>query len=72
VKLTVYNSEGGEIKKLIDEEKKPGTYEAEFNTVEMHQPAGRQGRDASLQSGTYYYRIEAGDYRSEKKMEILK
>ncbi len=31
VKLTVYNSEGKEIKKLVDEEKNPGTYEVEFS-----------------------------------------
>jgi hypothetical protein len=65
VKLTVYNSEGEEIKKLIDEEKKPGTYEVEFNTVETH-------RDASLQSETYYYCLKAGDYSSQKEMILEK
>jgi len=61
VKLTVYNSKGEVIEKLVDEEKDPGTYEIEFNTVEAH-----------LESGTYLYRLEAGDYRSEKEMEIEK
>ena len=64
VQLTVYNSEGKVIEKLVDEENNPGTYEVEFNTVETH-------RDESLQSGTYSYRLEAGNYSSEKKMEII-
>jgi hypothetical protein len=65
VQLTVYNSEGKMIEKLVDEEKNPGTYEVEFNKVETH-------RDASLQGGTYFYRLEASDYSSEKKMEKIK
>ncbi|RPI66918.1 MAG: hypothetical protein EHM47_15750 [Ignavibacteriales bacterium] len=65
VHLTVYNSEGKEIIELVDEEKSPGTYKVEFNTVETH-------RDKSLQSETYYYRLEAGDYKCEKKMQIIK
>ena len=31
VTITVYDSEGTEIKKLVDEEKNPGTYEVEFS-----------------------------------------
>ena len=65
VQLTVYDSDGGAIEKLVDEEKLPGTYEVEFNTEEKHS-------DESLQSGTYSYRLKAGDYSSEKKMEIIK
>jgi len=79
VKLTVYSSEGKEIERLVDEEKNPGTYEVEFNAVET-------GHAPSLQIGTYLYRLEAtpilpggrqvggqaGDYKSEKKMEIIK
>ena len=61
VKLTVYNSDGEEIEKLIDEKKKPGTYEIVFQSV----VGSRQ-----LASGTYYYRFEAGAYKSEKTMEI--
>jgi hypothetical protein len=71
VQITVYNSEGKEIEKLVDEEKNPGTYEIEFS-VETH-------RDASLQNGVFFYRLEAtpiggqaGEYRSEKKMELIK
>ena len=63
VKLTVYNSEGKEIEKLVDEEKKPGTYEVEF------QSAIGNGQ---LASGNYFYCLEAGNYSGEKKMKIEK
>ena len=71
VQITVYNSEGEEIEKLIDEEKKPGTYEIEFSVC-------HSGTDQSfrlvrnLAEGSYYYRLEAGEYKSEKKMQIIK
>lgn len=63
--LTVFDTEGKEIEKLVDEEQNPGTYEVEFNSVETH-------RDASLQSETYYCRLEAGGYKNEKKMSLQK
>ena len=68
VQITVYNSEGKEIEKLIDEEKKPGTYEVEFSVCYSHESAVGGGNP---QAETYYYRLEAGDYSSEKKMELI-
>jgi hypothetical protein len=74
VRLTVFDSEGNEIQKLVDEEQNPGTYEVEFSTSSCHSresgnlPAGRQGPKEE----TYFYRLEAGDYKSEKKMSIQK
>jgi hypothetical protein len=84
VQITVYNSEGKEIIKLIDEEKKPGTYEVEFSASFCHSreslPARlvsdeseRDGKTGgNLQEGTYYYRFLASDYKCEKKMELIK
>jgi hypothetical protein len=63
--LTVYNDEGKEIVKLVDEEKSPGTYEVEFSAC--HSCESRNPKD-----GIYLYRFEAGHYKSEKKMELLK
>lgn len=63
-KLTVYDDAGEEIKILVDEEKDPGTYEVAFNIVETH-------RDASLRARIYYYRLEAGDFKCEKEMELI-
>jgi hypothetical protein len=67
VKLTVYNSEGEKIEKLVDEEEKPGAYEIEFNTSFCHSCEG-----GTLLEGSYLYRLEAGDYSIEKKMNLLK
>lgn len=65
VTLIVYNSEGKVIKKLVDEEKDPGTYEVEFSIVET-------GHAPSLRSEIFYCRMEAGEYMSEKKMILMK
>ena len=65
VQITVFSNEGKELEKLVDEEKNPGTYEVEFTNVET-------GHAPSLQRHTFTYRLEAGDYRSEKEMEIEK
>lgn len=74
VLLTIHDAEGKEIEKLVDEEQNPGTYEIEFNAYTCHSrasgnlPTGRQGPEC----GTYYCRLEAGDYKNEKKMFLQK
>ena len=67
VMLRVYNSKGELIEKLVDEEKKPGTYEVEFNASVCH-----SRESGNLIEGNYFYRLEAGKFRSEKKMLLLK
>ena len=67
VKLSVYDNEGEEIEKLVDEEQNPGTYKVEFDTSTCHSRAS-----GNLPGAIYFYRLEAGDYRSEKKMELIK
>ena len=64
VKLTVYDSEGEVIKVLVDEEKKPGTYEVEFSVETLH--------DASLKNKFFYYCLEAGNFSSKKEMILEK
>ena len=59
VQITVLSSEGEVIEKLVDEEKKPGTYEVEFKSSE-------------LSEGIYYYRLDAGEYSNFKKMNLEK
>jgi hypothetical protein len=70
VQLTVYDNEGKEIEKLVDEEKNPGTYEVVF------QSELGSGQTASED---YCYRLEAtpiggqaGEYKSEKRMQLVK
>jgi hypothetical protein len=63
VRITVYDSDGEAIEQLVDEEKQPGTYEVEFSNC--HPCENRNPQEA-----TYFYRLEAGDYSNEKKMQL--
>lgn len=57
--LKVFNIEGKEITKLVDEKLNAGTYKVVFN-----------GDD--LPSGIYFYRIETGTYLETRKMILIK
>ncbi|MDP3986581.1 MAG: YCF48-related protein [Candidatus Veblenbacteria bacterium] len=59
VQLTVYNLLGQEVEVLINEYQTPGVYEASFDA-------------STLPSGTYFYRLQAGDYTKTNKMVLLK
>ncbi len=60
VTLKIYNILGQEVATLINnEEKSAGTYTATFN-------------GSSLASGTYLYRLQAGNFISTKKMILMK
>ena len=72
VQITVYNSEGEEMEKLVDETKQPGSYEVEFSVGHFREslPDGKAG--GNLPDEYYSYRLEAGEYKSEKKMQLIK
>lgn len=57
--IKVYSLLGEEVLTLINETKTPGVYELHFNA-------------ADLPSGTYLYRLQAGDFVEIKKMLLLK
>jgi hypothetical protein len=57
--LKVYSILGEEVATLINEEKTPGVYEVNFDAT-------------NLTSGTYLYKLQAGNYTETKKMVILK
>ena len=59
VRLIIYDILGREIATLVNENKKPGYYEVEFDA-------------SGFSSGIYYYRIQAGDFVAVKKMILLK
>lgn len=63
VTIKVYNELGQEITQLMNEEKRPGTYNVLFSST--------QGNKV-LPSGIYIYKITAGNYSESKKMMILK
>ena len=59
VVLKVYNILGQEVKTLVQGEMSPGSHEIMFD-------------GSSLPSGTYIYRLSAGNYTETKKMMLLK
>lgn len=58
-KLTVYDMSGKEVVTLVNEAINTGTYEVEFD-------------GSNLSSGTYFYRLQAGDFVHTKKMILIK
>lgn len=59
VKISIFDISGKEIAQLVNEKLSVGTYEADFN-------------GASFASGTYFYKIEAGNFVETKKMILVK
>ena len=59
VKIIIYDILGREVKTLVNEFKNAGSYELNFDA-------------SNFASGTYLYRIEAGDFVSVKKMVLIK
>ena len=64
VKITVFNSEGEIIKKIVDEVKDAGTYEVEFSALEKNKE--------SFKSETYFYCFEACSFSNTKSMILNK
>jgi photosystem II stability/assembly factor-like uncharacterized protein len=57
--ITIYDTMGREIYKLVNEEKAAGSYEISWNA-------------ANFPSGVYFYRMKAGEFISTNKMLLLK
>lgn len=61
VSLKVYDLLGNEVATLINEEKPAGSYNVQFSINNLQ-----------LSSGTYFYRLQTGDFVETKKMILLK
>ncbi len=59
VTLKIYSVLGKEVATLVNEIRNAGTHEVKFNA-------------SSLPSGTYFYRIESGNFVGTKKMMLVK
>ncbi len=59
VLLTIYNALGQEVKQLVNDNLTSGIHEVDFSAE-------------GLQSGVYFYKIQAGNFVSIKKMMLLK
>jgi hypothetical protein len=58
VSLKIFNGLGQVVASLVDEPKKAGSYQVQWN--------------ASIPSGIYFYRLQAGEYMETKKMIVLR
>jgi hypothetical protein len=58
-RLVVYNVIGEKVRSLLNEVMEEGIHEVEFNAI-------------NLPSGIYIYRLEAGEYKETKLMQLLK
>ena len=59
VRLSIYNTIGQEVSKLVNQELGVGTYSVDFDATE-------------LPNGIYFYKIQAGEFTQTKKMILLK
>jgi len=64
VELTIYNIKGQRVKKLVQETKEPGYYNAIWN--------GTDDNNKQVASGIYLYRLSKGKKTLNKKMLLLK
>ncbi len=63
VRITVINSNGNLIDKLVDEEQDAGTYKIEFSV---------ENRMEDLKSGIYIYELKTESYSCKKEMILQK
>jgi hypothetical protein len=61
VSLKVYDALGREVATLVDEVKQSGIYNSKFSI-----------QNSQLSSSVYFYRLQAGDFVSVKKMMLIK
>ncbi|NBC17689.1 MAG: choice-of-anchor D domain-containing protein [Bacteroidetes bacterium] len=64
VTLTVYNALGQKVRTLVDTEQSAGRYKVRWDS--------QSDSGARLASGTYLYRIEAGDFVETKTLILIK
>ncbi len=64
VVIKVYDIMGREIKTLLNEDKSPGSYSAQWN--------GENSYGTRVATGIYLYRVVAGNFTQVKKMILLK
>jgi hypothetical protein len=62
--LSVFDVRGRLVKVLVDDELEPGDYRVTWN--------GKSESGVPVASGIYFYRIDAGEFNSTRKMTIIK
>jgi hypothetical protein len=64
VRIEIFDVRGHRIRELVQGMQSAGTYEAIWD--------GRDGRGQRVQSGIYFYRLQVGETRLQRKMVLLK
>ena len=64
VRLAIYNLLGEKITTLVDEDRKVGRYKVRWD--------GTDAKGNPVSSGIYIYRLEAGSFKAQKRMSIVK
>jgi hypothetical protein len=64
VSLKIYNATGQLVRTLVDKVESPGVYKVDWD--------GRNNRGSRVASGVYFYAMEAKEFRSTKKMVLLR
>jgi hypothetical protein len=64
VKITIYDLLGRQIRTLIDAMQETGAYNVFWD--------GQSDRGDEVESGIYFYRMEAGDFVATRKMSLLR
>jgi hypothetical protein len=64
VELSIYNVRGQKVRTLVKEELPAMDHSILWN--------GTDDNDQSVSSGVYFYKLKTGDYRSTKKMLLIK
>lgn len=64
VRLSIYNLLGEKITTLVDEDRKAGRYKVRWD--------GTDSKKNPVSSGVYIYRMEAGNFKAQKRMSIVK
>jgi len=64
VTLNIYNINGQLVRTLVDEKKAPGHHSVNWD--------GTDHQHRQIVSGIYFYQIQAGEFKSYKKMAVLK
>ncbi|MFH1528712.1 MAG: T9SS type A sorting domain-containing protein, partial [Bacteroidota bacterium] len=62
VVLKVYDILGKEVTTLVNDQKQPGTYEVEFNSLSI---------GGKLPSGVYFYQLKVASFSEVKKMILI-
>jgi hypothetical protein len=64
VQVSIYDVRGRLIRKLLDEKKDGGVYKVHWD--------GKAAKGETVSSGVYFYQVQAGEYRSTRKMILTK